>query len=86
MAYSFLVLAEGSMNNAHVEEDLARVGNLVELGNSIVELIVIVARERGNPRLDFLCGGESLVLSVCSVLLLTNLLQRHGCCRCAVLV
>lgn len=63
--YSFLVLTKGGMNDAHVEKDLARVGNLVEFGDGIVKLIVVVASERGNPRLDFLCCGECLMLSAC---------------------
>ena len=48
------MLAEGSVDHAHVEEDLARVANLVELVQGVVEFIVVVPRKGGNPRLDFL--------------------------------
>jgi hypothetical protein len=50
------MLAQCGVDDTHVEEDLARVGDLFELAEGIVELIVVVAGEGGNPRLDFLRG------------------------------
>lgn len=48
------MFAEGGVNDAHVEEDLACVANLVEFVEGIVELVVVVAGEGGDPSLDLL--------------------------------
>jgi hypothetical protein len=55
-----LVLAESSMDDAHVEEDLAGVGDLVKLSQSIFELVVVVATKGRNPGLDFLKAKVSM--------------------------
>lgn len=52
--YRLLVLAESGVDDAHVEEDLARVADLVELAERIIELIVVVAGQGRNPGFDFL--------------------------------
>lgn len=52
--YSLLVLPQRGVDDAHVEQDLARIGNLVKLAEGIVELVVVVASEGRNPGLDFL--------------------------------
>lgn len=54
--YSSFMLAQRSMNDTHVEENLAGVANLVEFTESIVEFIVVVAGEGRDPSLDFLCS------------------------------
>ena len=50
------MLAEGGVDDAAVEEDLGRVGDGVEVFEGLVELVVVVAGEGGDPRLDFLGG------------------------------
>lgn len=52
--HSFLVLAEGSMDDTHIKEDLGGVGDLLELAQCLVELIIIVPPQGGNPRFYFL--------------------------------
>lgn len=42
VAYCFLMLAQSGMDDTHVEKNLARVGDLVELSEGVVELIVVV--------------------------------------------
>lgn len=39
------MLAERGMYDSHIEEDLTRVGNLLELAKCAVELIVIIERQ-----------------------------------------
>lgn len=41
-AYCFLMLAQSGMDDTHVEENLARVGDLVKLSKGIVEFIVVI--------------------------------------------
>lgn len=53
-AYSFLMLAKRRVDDAHVEQNLARIGDLVEFAKRVVEFIVVVAAEGRDPRLDFL--------------------------------
>jgi hypothetical protein len=52
--YSLLVFSQGCVDDAHVEQDLGCVANLVELPEGLVELIVVVAAQGRDPRLDFL--------------------------------
>lgn len=58
--YSFLMLAQCGVDNAHVEENLARIADLVKFAKSIVELIVVITSQGGYPSLDFLCNETSL--------------------------
>jgi len=53
-AYSFLVFAESGMDDTHVEEDFRGIGNVLELFQGLVELVVVVPPKGGDPRLDFL--------------------------------
>ena len=48
------MLAQSGVDDAHVEENLARVGDFVELAKSIVELIVVIATKGRNPGLNLL--------------------------------
>ena len=48
------MLAESGMDDAHVEENLRRIGNLLELLQCLVELIIVVAPQGGDPGLYFL--------------------------------
>jgi hypothetical protein len=48
------MFAEGGVDDTAVEEDLGRVGDGVEVFQGLVEFIVVVAGEGGDPRLDFL--------------------------------
>lgn len=52
------MLAERGVDNTHVEENLARVSDLVELVDCLFELIVVITSEGRNPRLDFLCKSQ----------------------------
>jgi len=58
--YSFLVLAKGGMDDAHVEENFGCVCNVVEILQCIVELIVVVPRQGGHPGLYFLAPMSGL--------------------------
>lgn len=51
------MLAESGVDDSHVEEDLAGVGDLVEFADGIFELVVVIAGQGSNPRLDFLGTG-----------------------------
>lgn len=53
------MFAQRSMNDTHIEENLAGVANLVEFAQCIVEFIVVVASEGRDPSLDFLCGRSA---------------------------
>ena len=48
------MFAESGVDDAHVEENLARVADLIELAERIVELVVVVAGQGRNPSLNFL--------------------------------
>lgn len=48
------MLAEGGVNDANVEEDLGRIGDLLKLLQGFVELIIIVPSECRDPSLNFL--------------------------------
>ena len=48
------------MDDAHVEENLAGVGDLVKLSQSILELVVVIATQGRNPGLDFLEAKVSM--------------------------
>lgn len=52
--YGLLVLAEGGVDDTHVEQDLGGVGDGLELPKRIVEFIVVVTAEGRDPCLDFL--------------------------------
>lgn len=52
--YSLFVLAEGSMDDTHVEENLAGIAYLFEIGERIVKLVIVVSCEGRNPCLNFL--------------------------------
>jgi hypothetical protein len=52
--YSFLVLAKGGMNNTHIKQDLGRVGNVFKVFQRLVELVVVVPRQGGDPCLYLL--------------------------------
>lgn len=58
--YGLLVFSQCRVDDAHVEEDLASLRDLVELAEGIVEFIVVVAGEGCDPGLDFLA-----IASVC---------------------
>jgi hypothetical protein len=58
--YSSFMLAQRGMNNAHIKQDLARVGNFVEFVECIVEFIVVVASQGRDPSLDFLASNVSI--------------------------
>lgn len=48
------MLAQSGVDDAHVEEDLAGIANLVELGKSFVEFVVVVATQGRDPGLNLL--------------------------------
>lgn len=52
--YRFLVLSEGGVDDTHVEQYLAGVGDFLELGEGVVELVVVITSEGGDPSLDLL--------------------------------
>ena len=52
--YGLLVFAERGVDDAHVEQDLGRVGDGLEFPERIVKLIVVVTAEGRDPCLDFL--------------------------------
>lgn len=52
--YRLLVLAEGRMDDAAIEQDLGGVGDLVETLQGLVELVVVVGTQGCHPSLDFL--------------------------------
>ena len=54
------MLAQCGVDNAHVEENLARIADFVEFAKSIVELIVVITSQGGYPSLDFLCNETTL--------------------------
>lgn len=54
MTYCFLMLAQSGVDDAHVEQNLARVGDFVEFAKSIVELIVVVPTQGRDPSLNLL--------------------------------
>ena len=56
VSYRLLVLAEGCVDDAHVEQDLGGVRDPVKGLQRLVELIVVVELEGLDPCLDFLCG------------------------------
>lgn len=54
MTYSFLMFTEGGMDDPHVEEDLGGIGDLLKLAQCLVELIVVIPPQGGNPGFYFL--------------------------------
>ena len=48
------MLAEGGMDDTHVEENLAGIAYLFEIGEGIIKLVIVVSCEGRNPCLDFL--------------------------------
>ena len=86
VTYSSFMFAQRSMNDTHVEQNLAGVANLVEFVESIVEFIVVVASEGSNPSLDFLYVSPSVSVSAFSlegameVGSAFSLLPANSCC------
>jgi hypothetical protein len=77
---SLLVLSQSSVNDTHVEEDLGRVRDLLELLQRLVELIVVVTAKGRYPRFYFLYRGMSATeqkFPVNSRVEETHLFQRH---------
>ncbi len=56
VSYRLLVLAEGCVDDAHVEQDLGSVRDNVKGLQRIIELILVVGLKGLDPCLDFLCG------------------------------
>lgn len=56
--YSFFMLAQRSVDYAHIKQDFTCVCNLVELDQGIVKFIVVVAGKGSHPSLDFLFKDE----------------------------
>lgn len=52
--YSFLMLAESSMDDTDVEEDLAGIMDFGKLVQRVIEFIVVVSSKGCDPSLDFL--------------------------------
>lgn len=61
--YSFLMLAQCGVDNAHIKENLARIADFIEFAKSIVELIVVITSQGGYPGLDFLYTQITLAYS-----------------------
>lgn len=80
-SYSLLVLAESRIDDAHVEQDLGRVRDLLERLERLVELIVVVELEGLDPCLYFLYGD--MRVSGCSLALAAEvaLSRPHGMWR-----
>jgi hypothetical protein len=74
--HSSFMFAQRSMNDTHIEEDLAGVANLVEFGECIVKLIVVVASKGCDPSLDFLPSQSALP---CVYLRAVHPRQKHTC-------
>ena len=53
-SYCLLVLAEGGIDDAHVEQDLGGIRDVAERLERLVELIVVVELQGLDPCLDFL--------------------------------
>ena len=52
--YSFLMFTERSVDDTHVEKDLGRVGDVVELLQRFLKFVVVIAAQGRYPRLYFL--------------------------------
>lgn len=48
------MLAESGVDDAHVEQNLGRIGYCVELLQCLIELVIVVAPQGGDPGLYFL--------------------------------
>lgn len=48
------MLSQRRMNNTAVEKDLGGIGDVIELLQRLVEFVIVIAGERGDPSLDFL--------------------------------
>lgn len=48
------MLSQRRVDDAAVEQDLGRVGNLLEASDGIVELVVVICGQRGDPGLNLL--------------------------------
>lgn len=55
--YRFLVFAERCVDDAHIEENFGGIGDLVELVQRGLELIVVILRKGSDPGLYFLFPG-----------------------------
>lgn len=54
LTYSFLMLSQCGVDDAHVKENLTRIRDFVKLSQSIIKLIIIITTQGRNPGLDFL--------------------------------
>lgn len=59
VTHGFLVLAKRGMDDAHVEQDLGGLGDPVKLLQCLVELVVVIPREGGDPGFYFLVEAVS---------------------------
>lgn len=64
VTYSFVVLAQGSMYDTTVEEYFRGIGYIIKSLQRLLELIVVVMPEGGDPGLDFLEQGQLKRLTV----------------------
>lgn len=53
-AYSFLMFAQGGMDDAHIEENLGRIRDIVKFLQRLLEFIVVVTAQGRDPRFYFL--------------------------------
>lgn len=67
VTHGLFVLSQGGVNHAHVEENLGCVGNWLEILQCLVELIVVVPREGGDPTFYFLYQLSANAAFVCLV-------------------
>lgn len=54
--YSFLVLAKCGMDDTHIEEDFRCIRNVLEVFQCIVEFVVVIPPQGGDPGFYFLAG------------------------------
>jgi hypothetical protein len=76
------MLAQRSVDNAHVKENLTRITDFIEFAEGIVELIVVVTSQGGYPGLDFLykqttSAYDTLLPPGTDCTVETDLFQRH---------
>ena len=62
--YGLVVLAQGSMYDTTVEEYFRSIGDIIKGLQRLLELIVVVMPEGGDPSLDFLKQGQLKRLTV----------------------
>ena len=78
-AYSFLMLAQGSMDDTHIKENLGRIRDVVEFLQRLLEFIVVIAAQGRDPRFYFLglelASNRSFHKGPCRMLSPTHLFQ-----------